>query len=186
VLIIPQGLLNLAADKSTPVFEEQKAYEFFLADVSPIKLPSGLKLKLTWRSVDSGYDIVEYSLIDEAGIPGPRLLELLQRLKLLPESLATPVNAQSLLRRNTKLYAEVQRHYPSSKSEQAEWEFRYSSIAPELHTTTQVSERDTTRVKFLARQSKTLKELRLKLKSTEPHLLPAFEQLVQSGELGLS
>jgi len=74
--------LNLFVDLSD---EEQKIYEFFLADVSPIKLPSSLKLKLTWRSVESGYDIVEYSIMDEAGIPGPRLLELLQRLKLLPE-----------------------------------------------------------------------------------------------------
>ena len=176
----------MAANKSTNQFEEQKIYEFFLADVSPIKLPSGLKLKLTWRSVESGYDIVEYSIMDEAGIPGPRLLELLQRLKLLPESLTTQVNAQSLLRRNTKLYAEVQRHYPASKSEQMEWELRYASIAPELQKTDQVSDRDKTRVKFLARQSQSLKELRLKLKQTEPHLLPAYEQLLQSGELGLS
>jgi hypothetical protein len=161
-------------------------YEFFLADIETHDFPSGHKLKTVWRAVDSGEDIVEYSLMSETGIPGPRLLEILQRLKLLPNSLTDQVNAQALLRRNTRLYAEVQRHWPSSKTEEIEFEFSYRTITPELSTESRITESDKKKVQFRARQVNTLKELRSKLESSEPNLIPALDQMIKSGEVTLT
>ena len=173
-------------DTVSPPFEEQKQYEFFLADIGQIRLPSGIKLKLVWRAVDSGVDVVEYSLMDENGIPGPRLLELLQRLKLLPVSMTNQVDSRTLFRRNTKLYAEIQRHFPSSKTEEVEYEFVYISITPEVAKVSKFTDSDRAKVKFRAGQVTPLSQLKSKIQSTDSHLLPLVDIMIKDGEVTLA
>lgn len=100
-------------------FEERKLYEFFLVDVEARKLPSGIKTVLTWKTTETGDQLVELYHMHPDGKPGNKMQELLTKLNI---SLAD-------IRRNMTIYSEVNRSVGCGKSELIEWSLAYCTTA---------------------------------------------------------
>jgi hypothetical protein len=168
----------------TSTLETGKEYEWFLKSIAPAPRAGVMRLHLKWAGVDVDQEINEWPMLGPGGLPGPRLIELVQRLNGGTSHNISPEEVIPAIKRGMHLYAQVQRHFTEQKSDAIKWEFVYETI----HSTASadavaISDAVRTRVVFRAKQAKTLAEAREKLKGEGAEFVKALEQMVKTGEV---
>lgn len=161
-----------------------KEYEWFLQTFKTEKRAGGLRFKMVWAGVDTEYEIVEWPAIGEKNQPGPRLIELMQRLNGggLPD--AEPPDPFKFFRRGMHLFAKVQKHWTEGKGDPILYEFDYNTISPtSARQEKTIDPALKKRVLFRAGQSTTLTDLRERIKANDPALIPVLDEMVKTGEV---
>jgi hypothetical protein len=161
-----------------------KEYEWFLTEAYPQNRNGGLKYHLVWSCIEVNCKITERSSILRDGQPGVRLVELMTKLDPLVIPEKPPKPADFFIRGKVHLIAKVQRHWIEGVNDRPVYEFVYDSIKPVTSKApATITDAMKTKAKFLARKAGSLQLAKESISREAPDLIPAFEELVKSGDL---
>jgi hypothetical protein len=170
----------------TDQIEPGKEYEFFLRSFKQVPRAGGQRFHMVWNGVDIDCEVDEYPLINKDGTPGPRIVELMQRLNGGKPLSPAQANPNEFFKRGMHIWAHLHRHWTETKTDDIKWEFRYETIRVQASKQiVEITDAQRTMVKHRARQSKTLAELRERLKADGSAYQEALAHMIKNGEIDL-
>lgn len=160
-----------------------KVYEFFLKDFLETEKSGYPRFLLTWAEVESNYTIKELHALAEKGMPGPRLLALMERIE--PGASQNPPKVKDFFKRGMSLFAKVQAQWVEARVDKIEYQFNYETITSRRLDQAQITEAQKMRARFIFRKGGTYEKALEIAKRDEPGLVWVLQTMQKSGELAL-